>query len=738
MSGARVALLVGCAEYEDASFPSLPMVGQDIVALARVLNDPDIGDFTVTTLLGEPSGTVKVRIEQFFANRKPDDLLLLYFSCHGALDSGRHLHFVGSDTNKQLLDSTGISARWVKERMDRGRSQRVLLLLDCCYSGAFVRGPLHRGVGAKEILDQLSGRGRVVITASSKTEFAYESKFTDAVVQGLESGAADIDGDGWVSVCELYQYVYEQVHPTTHGQTPTMSADDLRGQFYLAKNSHAPLPLPGIIEEALKSKTIRERRWALEGLRHLLAGDHPGGQKRTAREALIKLRDSDTDAGVRAAATRALRDVVGEKRSGHWWVKVSVAAAAVLVGLAAALWIPSSSHPAAAPVPCPVRNKAADGVLSLGTLLPRTGLYNYSGPAMDAGVDLAIKDINAAGGIPGIAVKLDAADQRDEGNPSDGTGVESTDALLADGVDVIVGPSTSAVAAKVIDKTVCAGVIMFSPANTAPLFTTHPDRGLYFSAMPTTEVEGSILGKLVVNDGNSTAVVLSRDDPYADPLREKIGKVIQGSGGRVLDSFHYDPNALDPRKVVQRIKTKNPDAIVLIGLTEIDKILADMISEGLGPKNKRVYNPNLTNTLASVVSPRDPSVLAGMRGTLPYDGGDEFVKRLKEVNPALQDTAYGAQSYDTVVITTLAAAIADTDAPAAVAKAIIGVTKTGGEKCTSFAACMTLVKNHKDIDYQGPSGPLKFTDADRPSSTTYVIYEVQADGTLKPLTPPQS
>jgi branched-chain amino acid transport system substrate-binding protein len=85
-----------------------------------------------------------------------------------------------------------------------------------------------------------------------------------------------------------------------------------------------------------------------------------------------------------------------------------------------------------------------------------------------------------------------------------------------------------------------------------------------------------------------------------------------------------------------------------------------------------------------------------------------------------------------VVITALAAAVGNTDAPAAIAKKINDVTKVG-EKCTSFAACMTLVKDRKDIDYDGPSGPLEFTGAGEPSSTTYVIHQIQTDGTVKPL-----
>lgn len=737
MSGTRVALLVGCSDYEDPKFPRLPAPAQDVDALARVLTDRTIGDFTVDALLNEPSGAVSEQIENFFANRKPDDLLLLYFSCHGVLDPRGRLYFIAADTKKERLDSTAISARWVKEQMDQSRSQRIVLLLDCCYSGAFARGLKRRSAGAEEILEQLGGHGRVVITASDKMEYAYGSEFTNAVVRGLETGAADLDGDGQVSVYELYQYVYDQVRQGMSDQTPTMSTDGMRGQLYLAKNPHALLPLPADLEQVLASDIVWKRLWAIDGLRHLLTGDHPGGQKRTARQALDLLRDDDTDLDIRTAASEALRrvsrrpNVTAHRRHfGSRSVRIGLVLAVVLGVVLSVTSIVRKE--ASIPIPCSPRAKPADGMLSLGTLLPKTGAFVYQGPALDAGVHLAMKDINDADAIPGIAVKLDEANQHDEGNPSAGTASQSTDALLVGGVDAIIGPATSAVAVKVIDKVVCAGVIMFSPSNTSPVFTTYPDHGLYFRAEPSSVFEGSVLGKLVVADGNSTAVVMSRDDPYGNYLREDTVKAIQKSGGQVLDSFHYDPDVFDHDKDIQRIKAKNPDAIVLIGFTESAQILVNMIEEGLGPSSKRVYSTNMTNTLAGQVSPRDPGVLTGTKGTRLDAGSEAFVKRLKEANPGLRDLTYAAQAYDAVMITALAAAVAGTDEPAAVAKEINGVTETG-EKCASFAACMTLVKDRKDIDYDGASGPLEFADPGEPRSATYVISEIQADGTVRSL-----
>jgi branched-chain amino acid transport system substrate-binding protein len=744
----KFARLIGCSDYEDRTFQRLAAPVQDVEALTRVLADPAIGNFTVDSLLNEPSRMVRRRIEDFFSRRKPDDLLLLYFSCHGILDSRGRLYFVASDTRSDLLESTGIAARWVKRQMDRSRSRRIVLLLDCCYSGAFAKDRQRRSAaGAGEIVEQLRGRGRVVITASDKTEVARGSEFTNAVVRGLRTGAADLDGDGQISARELYQYVYDQVRQNRPDQTPTMSTNGMRDPFNLAKNPQDPSPLPNELELALTSGIAWKRLCAVDGLRHLLAGDHPGGQKRTARQVLLHRRDQGADPSMRLAAEEALRKVsrqpgvpVPRHRTARWLAAVGLGLVLVMLGAVLNMAIgnffgsPDRDVPADRPIACSPSVRSADGVLSLGTLLPKTGQFIYSGPALDAGVRLAMKDITDAGGIPGIAVKLDEANQRDEGNPSADTARQSTDALLAGGVDAIIGPATSPVAAKVIDTITCAGVIMFAPANTSPVFTTHPDHGFYFRTAPSSVLEGPVLGKLVVGDHNSTAVVMSRDDVFGNPLRELTEKAIRESGGQVLDSFSYDPNAHDYDKEIERVKVKNPDAIVLIGFTEDAQILAKMIKEGIGPNSKNVYiaGANTTNTLVAQVSPRDPGALAGLKGTPLDTGGAAFVERLKEINPGLKDLVYAAQAYDAVVITALAAAVAGTDEPAAVAREINGVTKDG-EKCTSFVACMKLVKDGKNIDYDGPSGTLEFTDSGEPRSATYVISEIQADGIVKPL-----
>jgi hypothetical protein len=250
MAGSKAALLVATAEYGDQAFRRLRAPAHDVEALRRVLADPAIGGFDVRALVNQPGQLVEEEIEGFFADRKPDDLLVLYLSCHGVKDQDGRLYFAASDTKLQRLAASGISSNFVNEQMASSRSKRVVLLLDCCYSGAFARGFAPRSGEGVELKERLQGRGRVVITASSAMEYAFEagqltadsaqpSVFTTAVVHGLQTGEADRDGDGRVSVDELYDFVFDQVRQATPDQRPGIFAD-VQGALYIAQNPNPP------------------------------------------------------------------------------------------------------------------------------------------------------------------------------------------------------------------------------------------------------------------------------------------------------------------------------------------------------------------------------------------------------------------------------------------------------------------------------------------------------------------
>ncbi len=244
--GQRLALIVASSDFNDATLQQLVAPGQDANDLARVLADAAIGGFETQVLINRPSHEVRREIESFFANRKRDDLLLLYFSGHGVKDDDGRLYLATTDTQRGLFRSTAVPATFVNETMTASRSRRQVLILDCCHSGAFARGMVAKGGESVDIRDRFDGRGRVVLTASNATQYAFQgdeivgegtrSVFTHHLVRGLESGKADLDGDGWVSLDELYDYVYDQVTEETPQQTPGKWTFDLQGEISIARS----------------------------------------------------------------------------------------------------------------------------------------------------------------------------------------------------------------------------------------------------------------------------------------------------------------------------------------------------------------------------------------------------------------------------------------------------------------------------------------------------------------------
>jgi hypothetical protein len=316
MDGTRSALIVANDKYADPGLRRLRAPASDARALTAVLQNPEIGDFEVCTLLNEPTHVINLAVEDFFADRQPGDLLLVHFSGHGVKDEEGELYFAASNTMLGRLGATAVAAQFVSRRMYRSRSKKVVLLLDCCYAGAFERGLVARAGIDMGIEQHFGGRGRAVITASSAMEYAFEageladtrelppSVFTSALVEGLESGEADRNQDGMVGLDELYAYVYDKVRAATPNQTPGKWTFGVEGELYIARRSRpvtTPAPLPPELRQAIENPLARVRGGAVEELARMLRGQH-AGMVLAARLALEQLSDDDSRAVAAAAA----------------------------------------------------------------------------------------------------------------------------------------------------------------------------------------------------------------------------------------------------------------------------------------------------------------------------------------------------------------------------------------------------------------------------------------------------
>lgn len=243
--GRRSALLIGAKTYEHPGLEELRSPMADVKGLAEVLGDPHIGGYRVSTLIDAPHHEAATAIESFFLDRSLDDFLLLHLSCHGIKDDYGELFFAAPNTNQKLIRSTAVSAEFLRSQMQRSRAKSIVLLLDCCYSGAFMRG--RKSDATVHIKDALAGDGKVVLTATNEIEYAWEgddiseldpepSLFTGTVIEGLRSGEADIDRDGVVSEQDLHKYVCERMRAAGAHQSPRLW-DDVHYRLTIARSA---------------------------------------------------------------------------------------------------------------------------------------------------------------------------------------------------------------------------------------------------------------------------------------------------------------------------------------------------------------------------------------------------------------------------------------------------------------------------------------------------------------------
>ncbi len=263
MNPKRYALIIGNGEYNDPKLPPLKAPAADAKALAAILGDEKIGGFDeVIPLVDQAETDVRRKISAFLANKKHDDLVLIYFSGHGVLDSRGRLYLALRDTQTDILTGTAIPSTFIVDEMNGCNSRSQVLILDCCHSGAFTHGVKAGDQKAvTETTFEGKGYGRFVLTATDSIQYALDagqfvrgvdetklSIFTKFLLEGLKTGRADQNNDGDVSLDEWYDYTYKWVLDSTSKQVPHKWVYGQEGALIIAKNPtpQSPKPSPPI------------------------------------------------------------------------------------------------------------------------------------------------------------------------------------------------------------------------------------------------------------------------------------------------------------------------------------------------------------------------------------------------------------------------------------------------------------------------------------------------------------
>ncbi|MFC7788700.1 ABC transporter substrate-binding protein [Microbacterium sp. MAHUQ-60] len=367
---------------------------------------------------------------------------------------------------------------------------------------------------------------------------------------------------------------------------------------------------------------------------------------------------------------------------------------------------------------------AVDLTLKLGSLLPVTGQLAFLGAPMEAGVQLAVSQINEADA--GVTVDLSQADEGDLDNKAYETSVAK---LQSSGITAMVGAASSSVSKLILDGNVGAGIVTVSPSNTSADFTGIDP--MYFRTAPSDNLQGEVLGNQIAEDGNTTLGIIYQNDPYGTGLAEAIKNTFEGAGGKVVAEQSYNQGDGQFNAQVQAVAAAKPDAVAIVSYEQFKTIAPLLGNAGVDTGKLYMVDGNLSNYEKDNL----PIKLEGSKGTragaeLPTD----FLDQLNEVwtkagNDKINDVTYSAEAYDAVMLIALSALKAQSVEGKDIAGAMREISGGDGDgtKCTTFAECAKIINDGGTADYDGLSGEITFDENNDPKGAAIGVYEYGAD-----------
>ena len=401
---------------------------------------------------------------------------------------------------------------------------------------------------------------------------------------------------------------------------------------------------------------------------------------------------------------------------------------AVVSGVVFSLALVSCS--AAPPMPLPPAPSATstvvpsgDGVLRIGTLFPSTGVLSYLGGGQAAGVTLAVKEINDDGGVLGKPVEVLA---RDSGDVTTATIEASIADLVTARADVLVGPSSSVLAERVIPKLVAAKLPMISPAATSVRLSSMASSGYFFRTIGSAALEGTALAK-TIGGGKARIAIIYFDDDMGRAVLGRMRAALAASGG-LVGVQKIDAVTTDLAPIVAAVKAATPDAVVFVSpfsaMEQNIGMITQLTAAGFGGAKLWLTSQNTADYSQALPVGTLTNVNGLLEGAQPTVA---FSARVAAVAPAVTDLLYAEEAYDATILAALAATVAKDANGAAIAGHLREVS-TGGIECTTYRECLDVLKTSSDIDYDGISGATTFDANGDTSPAHFGLYRYDAAG----------
>lgn len=373
----------------------------------------------------------------------------------------------------------------------------------------------------------------------------------------------------------------------------------------------------------------------------------------------------------------------------------------------------------------PRRN--VDGRLRIGVWLPTSGPAAALGSSLVAAIDLAVREINEAGGVNGEF--LEVASRDEGGDPA--TAFQALGELLDDEqVDVIVGPASSRVALGALRTLAEARVVTCSPTSAALDLDDRRDDGYFVRTIGSEAFEAVALTRAMVNTGLQSFAVLYPEDDYGRAYAAEMQRAFR----RLREDIRlvsYDATQAQFNGPVSEALAEGVEAVAVVGTGATGaRVLAALATNDAPPDEVPTFVTSglRTGDLSMLIDPVEPTAATGIKGVSPlaHPADESFDEAIAMASPGAR-TAYAAYAYDCVNLLALAAQAAQSDDAEQIQPEITAVS-SGGSTCRRFAPCADLLAEGRSINLDGASGDLDLQDDGDVGVAYYDLFEYDERG----------
>ncbi len=363
------------------------------------------------------------------------------------------------------------------------------------------------------------------------------------------------------------------------------------------------------------------------------------------------------------------------------------------------------------PTPTPTATETlgptGDGVLRIGALVSMSGDIASTGPGMIAAIEVAVRDVNAAGGVLGAPVETV---YRDAGLVTEDRLESGFADLVERGVDLVIGPASAELMQRMLPLAAEADIAVIASAAPSPTARSAAPAGSLLRTVPAVDRDVVAIMQSLVDEGAETVALVAGSDAQGQAVVDAARAAVAGTATTITAVERADA-ATSFSRLSFSLASSETDAVVVATTALSSPQVAELI---VALQQRGVPGQTVWFTSAAVAdysSALAGGALEGATGVRAGAASDELLlERLLQSDPRLVTDRFAAETYDAVIIAALAATLAGDDGGPSIARQF--ATALNGEvMCTSFGQCLDVLDNERTINYDGWSGALGIDDA---------------------------